>query len=229
MTGGGERIRELQVVLLREGDSPRRIATIRLGKSDASVYIFPHSPTGTYYYGSSQMAERQAKITFSFSDQEIAFEMPHVSIHESGRVHITVNRHRRGVPLSITPLVEGPTGHLATVRADTIADLPTHDADLRMDGQRRDWPVVVPSGIESCRVVLRLRKGSESVRQGTALVSLLSPRLAAPLFLCLEVHEDEPIGLDGGQRGVTVVAGWNPVPTAPASLDEVAFLFLRAQ
>ena len=229
MTSIEQKIREVQVVLLPKGDGPRRIATVRFDRADASIYVFPLSRGSTYYYGSSEMAERQAKASFDFSGQQVAFEMPHLSIHESGHVHITVNRHRRGSPLEITPLFEHPVGHLATVRADTIEDLPLLAEPVRSGGALLDWQVGVSPDCLSCKLVLRLRQAGEVPPQGSASVPLLSRRITRPVFLCLEVREDVPIGLDRSNRGVTVIAGWNPTAQLPASLEAVPFLYLRAE
>jgi hypothetical protein len=222
------RIEEINVILQVDGLGNRKVATIRLGRSDASIYVFPYSNGRTYFYGSSAMAEKQTKSNFGFTDQESTFDKPHLSIHESGAVQVTVNRGTRAGPLQITPLTQAPVGHLATVRVDTIEGLREHNRPLRNEGKKVDWPVVVPADVASCRLVLRLRGDGERAPVGSAYVFLQSPRLAKPLALCLEVVEDSPTG-GAGKDGVTVIAGWNPVLTPPAALPAIDFLYLRAQ
>lgn len=228
VTEQSARIDEISVILQVEGLGNRKVATIRLGRSDASIYVFPYCNGRAYYYGSSAMAEKHTTVSFNFSEQETSFEKPHLSIHESGAVQVTLNRGTRAGPLQITPLTQAPSGHLATVRVDTIEGLREHDGPLRLEGKKVDWPVTVPADVGSCRLVLRLRRDGERAPDGSAFVFLRSPRLEQPLALCLEVWEDSPIG-DGGRGGVTVIAGWNPVPTLPVSLAAVAFLYLRAE
>lgn len=222
------RIDEITVVLQVEGLGNRRVATIRLSRRDASIYIFPYCNNRAYYYGSSAMTEKQTAVSFNYADQETSFDKPHVSIHESGAVQVTLNRSTRVGPLQITPLTQAPCGHVATVRVDAIQGLRKHDTPLRLTGKKLDWPVAVPSDVDSCKLVLFLRRDGERAPNGSAYVFLQSPSLAQPLALGLEVREDSPIG-DGDRYGVTVIAGWNPVPTSPEALDPVEFVYLRAE
>jgi hypothetical protein len=222
------RIEEINVILGVEHLGNRKVATIRLGRSDASIYVFPYSSRRTYYYGSSSMEEKQSTSTFNYSEQETSFEKPHLSIHESGAVQVTLNRGTRVGPVQITPLTQAPRGHLATVRVDRIAGLRAHDGPMRSEGKRTDWLVTVPADVPSCRLVLRLRHDGEQAPNGSAFVFLQSPRLVRPVALCLEVWEDSPIG-EAGREGVTVVAGWDPVPALPPTLEVVDFVYLRAE
>jgi len=224
----GIRVEEITVVLGVEHLGNLKVATIRLGRSDASIYVFPYCRHRTYYYGSSKMHEQQSTATFDYSKQETSFDKPHLSIHESCVVQVTLNRGTRAGPVQITPLTKAPQGHLATVRVDRIAALRPNDGPIRSEGKGIDWPVKVPGGVSSCRLVVRLRHEGEQAPGGSAFVFLRSPRLEQPLALCLEVWEDSPIG-EVGREGVTVIAGWNPTPEPPRSLEAVDFVYLRAE
>jgi hypothetical protein len=227
MAEPGAGIEEINVVLDVENLGRRKIAAIRLGRRDASIYVFPFCGGRRYFYGSSSMAEKQTTATFDVSEQETSFEKPHLSIHESGAVQVTLNRGTRAGPVQITPLSQAPTGHLATVRADTIKGLREHSEPLRTDGKTIDWKVTVPADVRSCKLVLFLRRDGERIPAGSAFVYLRSPILSEPLALCLEVREDEPIG-DGHRDGVTVIAGWDPTPNLPDPPPAIQFVYLRA-
>jgi hypothetical protein len=228
MANHGTNINGVAVILVVEGGRNRKVADIRLSRRDASIYVFPYCTGRSYYFGSSFMPEKQTEASFDFTVQKTSFDKPHLSIHESGAVQVTVNRKSRAGPVQITPLTEAPTGHLATVRVDRILGLREHNNPLRQDGTEIDWPVRVPTDCASCKLILRLRRDGETIPPGTAYVPLRSPCLVKPLFLCFEVKEDVPIGTVGNS-GVTVIAGWNPVPITPASLPPVDFVYLRAE
>ena len=66
----------------------RRVCELSVTNTDASIYIKPSSHQRLYHLGKASVPRGQPSGSFSVLGQLEAKEDPHVSLHESGQVHI---------------------------------------------------------------------------------------------------------------------------------------------
>ena len=63
MSDGNSDIREARV-LIDDAGTLRRLCKLYFTKKDASIYITPYAPSGTFVYGDSSFAENVVQSTF---------------------------------------------------------------------------------------------------------------------------------------------------------------------
>ncbi len=195
---------------------------IAFSQQDASLYIFPYGPIGRYFYGQQRMNENAINHSFSFREQFDSEEIPKLSIHESGRIHIHYNGSQIAGPIYTLPLDRWRGQHLTTITADSFATLADYQRVLRDTGAEIDTVTPCGAGVVSGRMAIYCNGEREEFASNCRVVFRLERvTLGRPLYLGISPIAQDPIGTGG----VTVICGWNPVRERMAEQD---FLFIRA-
>jgi hypothetical protein len=188
------------------------------------MYLIPYASHGEYFYGATEMPADRSPFTFNFRDQVGVRSRPKISIHESGQVHIYADGAPRAGPLQIPPLREYRGEHIATVRYDTIKQLPKNTVTPRITGQRRDIAFGVPGDVLSGSLLI-FANGESNAFQAEHVHFAIQVETGdgkPPMYYGLSGVAEDPLG---GAGGITVLAGFD---TRKAMAGEAtALLFLR--
>ncbi len=191
------------------------------------MYLFPYGTTGHYFYGSQTMAEEEVSHTFNFKEQFQGDKIPKLSIHETGQVHVYIEKQKKAGPLQSIPLRELRGEHIASVSIDAFEKLPEHRQELKITGAKRDVEIPADDEAKSGRVVIFVNAAPAAVfkHRCALIVHIQRPHLETPVHICFVPVGQEALGPEG-EGGVTVLAGWNPRKGAMETQD---FLYVRAQ
>jgi hypothetical protein len=101
-------IRELRVLVQHKG-TMLRLCKLMFTSGDASIYLVPYASAGHYFLGGHEFAEQERQATFDFTKQLSSKlkQLPKLSLHETGQVHVQVGRDRAG-PLRDTTTLRAP-------------------------------------------------------------------------------------------------------------------------
>ena len=221
------RIREVRF-LIRHRGSVRSLFKLGFTARDGSLYMWPYSVSGRFFYGRSGIDAFESSVTLDFTDQFASDtpRIPKVSIHESGQVHVRSETGDLAGPLFIPSLSQLRGQHVATVQCDSFAGRPEYGRRLRSGPPAHDQVLDVEKGTENGRIAIYVN-GHESRFDGRCpiRIRMVRPTLATPLHVGMLPIGQDALGsaLDG--RGVTVLAGWDPTQRSPHSRSH--FLFVR--
>ena len=213
-------------ILVECEQSLRSVCKIFFTANDASVYLVPYAAHGRYFYGGRSLGEQQVEDTFDFTTQLSSGDVPTLSIHQSGQVHVKVGAVRAG-PLHIPQLTKLRGEHVATVCLDVFDGLPEHLGALEAEGSELDHVIPVETGVESGRLAMYVNGIEASFRcpQCRLMIRLVRSSLPQPVYIGLAPKAQLPLG-SGPRRGVTVIAGWDPTLPTGAPQD---YLYLRGE
>ena len=218
-------VRELRI-LVEHRQKLYRLCKLAFAKSDSSIYIFPYAREGKFFYGSRSMPERQFKDTFPFKEQLTSDEVPKISIHESGQVHVISSGVRAG-PLQIPPLSSLRGQHIASVVADQFSVLAEFTGKPRPTGSRIDHVIPAEDTTESGRLAFYLAGDRPAFEAPNCrlVFTLRRITLREPIYLGIKPIAQDPMGAPKG-IGVTAIAGWDLTGEYQEGAD---YLFVRGQ
>ncbi|MEW6716383.1 MAG: hypothetical protein AB1345_02600 [Chloroflexota bacterium] len=218
-------IREVRI-LIQWRNSLRKLCKIAFVSRDASLYLFPYAPQGKYYYGSKTMPAKQVSLSFDFTEDIYQEQTPKLSIHEKGHVHVYVGDEKAG-PLFIPPLATLTGQHIASICPDAFESLPIFTEKLREKGSEIDHVIPAANDATSGRLAIYAnghRPAFEAQDCGL-IFTLRRATIARPLYIGIKPIGQPPIGVDV-QKGVTIIAGWNPLQPTAEGFD---FLYIRGE
>lgn len=203
------------------------LCKIAFTKNDASFYIFPYAKNKNYYYGETNFDKNQRKKTFSTKNKLNASEVPTLSIHESGEVHVYVGKSKTE-NCKIPHLSKLRGEHIATIIADPLKSLREYKKKLKKDGDERDIVFAVDEKfVKSVRMLLYLNgkeaKFDASYTEG--YFTLNRSTLNDNLYMGFTFKIQDSLANDLDSEGVTVIAGWNPFSSINDSQD---FIYITA-
>jgi hypothetical protein len=211
-------------IIFENNNKHYKVCKILITGNDASFYIIPYSNTGKYYAGGRNLSEKEYKDTFNFTESLNFDNVPKISIHQSGQIHIDTQQERIG-PLQIGPLSELRGEHIATITPDEVKAIPQHKKTLKLDGPNRDLVFNIPNRIQNCRVAIYIN-GLISEFPGENM-SLIVPiernTLSYILYLGFKVIAQKNLNTNT-RSGITVICGWNPKLEKDAEQD---YFFVR--
>jgi hypothetical protein len=218
-------LRAMRILIWYEGRLGR-LCKFGFSRNDASLYVVGYGPQGRYHFGQHGFAEHERSTTFDASeDGESAEQPPHLSIHESGRVHIRSSSGQAG-PLQVPPLSKWTGEHIATVNAVSFSGLAAHDREPKQTGAEQDlvFAMATPTQV-SGRLALYINASKpEFAMECKMHFTLWRPTLETPLYVGIAPLNNDRLG---AEPGVTVIGGWDPttaLTTTPAS-----FLYVNAK
>ena len=188
-----------------------------------------YASAGHYFLGGHEFAEQERQMTFDFTKQLSSKlkQLPKLSLHETGQVHVQVGRDRAG-PLRIPPLSELRGQHVASISADKFETLAPFEGTPRSSGAEQDFVFVVEAGLDSGRIALYVNGEEPSFADDCPVrITLTRPTLASPLHLGLRPWGQLPLGEIADKGGVTVTSGWNPLTALGES--SMQFLYIRGE
>lgn len=220
-----EGIREFRILLNFE-ESIRKICKIAISHKDISIFLIPYGKSGIYYYGEGLISQGNTETTFHYDTQFKTSDIPKLSIHQTGQVHIYSKGTSKAGPLKTLPLAEFRGEHLATIIVDNFYNLPTYSKNIKTEGAGRDIVIRTEKGVLSSRIIVYLN--SVNNRFSTHCWATLCVRREInlnPSFFCFHLQAQKPLN-EKGKGGVIVIGGWNP----RLSLDNDApFLYIITQ
>jgi len=218
-------LRELRVLFEHNGKVLRATKFV-FTRKDANIYIFIYGSQGDYYYGSSALPENEKKHTFNYKTQFNSPEIPKISIHEGGQVHIKDNKTNLAGPLQTLPLPDFRGQHLASVSIDNFDGLPEHLDPPKSTGPERDLILDTENQGQSARIVLYANAKSAAFPVRCLFTfTLRRQHLPNPVFIGVSLHGQSAMSFSGRQ-GAVAIAGWDPQKT---DSEHQEFLFLRAE
>jgi len=218
-----QNLRELRLLVDLGGDL-RRIAKIAVSNTDASLYLFPYAPNGRYYFGGRRMNEVEFKDQVRFKDDLSSDDVPKLSIHETGQVHVQARGIRAG-PNTISPLSEWKGQHIASVSVDSFSALSEFSGAVSSTGPNVDHVIPVDENIQSGRLVFYLSGDRPAFEEPNCrlVITLKRPTLANPIYVGIQMKAQAPLS-EPHLGGVTVLSGWDAYPKPGEGMD---YLYIR--
>lgn len=215
--------RELRL-LVDLGNDLRKIAKVAFSKSDASLYLFPYAPNGKYFFGGRHMEEVEFEDKIRFADDLYSENVPKLSIHETGEVHIKAKGAKAG-PVSISPLAKWRGQHIATIGADNFQGLSPFTGSPSSRGPEIDHVIPVDEIVENGRFVFYLAGDRPAFEEPNCrlFVTLKRPNLPNPIYLGIQPKGQPPLS-GPALSGVTAIAGWDAYPQEGQG---VSYLYIR--
>lgn len=211
-------------VFVEHAGQLRRACDVTVTNTDASIYITPSSRQRRYNFGRASVPPGSEGTTFSVLGQLEASEDPHVSLHQSGQVHIRTKGGPKAGPLNIPPLKDLRGGHVATVTCDTFEGFPIYNGKREDLNLGRDCIVYVEDGVPSGRIAFYINGESPDFaappeRIGYT-IQVTNGTLARPLFVGIAPWGQAPLGDATTRETVVAIAGFLP----NGSGDDLLFL-----
>ena len=187
----------------------RRVGKLTFG-DDASFYLVPGVASPPYYFGIERMpVEPGARHTFPIDAQHRTQQLPKLSVHESGEVHV---RNPDDVSMTSAIYLAKPLRmlrgeHVATISIDRIDALPVYRGKPNGGGRNPDRILQAHAGTEAMNIIVYVNGLERSFACGPRpeilWVGVQRPTLNQPLFVGMLAVRSEP--LEGS--GMTVLAG----------------------
>jgi hypothetical protein len=214
----------------RYDDALWKVATIGWSKVDASLYLRAFGPEGRFFFGQHSIPAGQREVTAPFDTQRSSTAVPHLSLHESGQVHIKKGNQMVAGPMFIPHLSDLRGQHVATIQIVRFDRLAPSDETPRTSGDRRDIVIPAEPGVESGRHPVYVNGQAESFASGrfpAIRFTLRRETLAQPLYVGFGVYAQKRIDEDDRGSGVILIAGWDP---AVVDIDQPGdYLFVVAK
>lgn len=219
---GRDNLRSLRI-LVANGGQLSALCKFGFSVRDGSFYVIPYGPSGRYHFGRYGFANSERTVTFDAAVAGEATEMPpHLSIHQSGQVHIRSQLGMAG-PLRVPPLSDWTGEHIASVSPVRFDALAPFTREPKYSGRDRDFVFAV-SAEGSGRLAV-YANGHEPSFASTVSVhfTLVRPTLDKPLYIGVAAATNAPLGTD---PGVAVIGGWDPKTALKSGAD--SFLYVNA-
>lgn len=136
------------VLYLRWRDHERTLCTVSCAEDEATLSLVPYAPDRTFFIGTKTFPTGEASVNIEISDHTPTIKKPHLTIHQSGDVHIHDNRGTRAGPIHIGRLSSLEGQHIASLEPDSIPELLDGQPSHRHGVKAREWPFVVPEEFE---------------------------------------------------------------------------------
>lgn len=218
-------IREVRF-LIRTNNALRKMCKLAFSDKDASLYLFPYSKSGNYYYGSKSNSKNEIEYKFDFTEDIFEEKTPKLSIHEKGQVHVQVNKNRAG-PLFIPHLSTLRGEHIASVTPDSFEGLPIHTDKIRNTGSEIDHIIEAPANLKNGRFLI-YANGFEPRFQSVQhnfVITLERPSIPRPLYFGILTRGQAILG-EPTSKGVNIISGWDPTKSQENGFD---FLYIRGE
>lgn len=210
-------------ILLSSEVGIKKICKLIFTESDTSLYLIPYSPLNKFYYGKVKFSENQLENTFDYTTQKFTEDIPKLSIHQTGQVHIKGSDGTVG-PIYISPFVDIECKHIATVVAEKFSVLPNLEGKIRNKSKYKDILLKVDELDKGGRIVIYLN-AQESIFPVDCNLNfeLKRPTLNKPLYFGVVAFLQDALGNDD-KSGMMIISGWDPQKEVT---DEQEFLFIK--
>jgi hypothetical protein len=211
--------RGVRVFIEHEGEL-RRACSLSVTNRDASVYLQPASKHHRYRYGVASIPPGKNEATFSVDGQLTAEDDPHVSLHQSGQVHIRTRGGPKAGPLHIPPLASLRGGHVASITSN-FAGFPLYAGQRENLHPDYDRLVSVDDGVKSGTLAIYVNGSSPDFAIASQRIAFTltvgHATLARPLHIAVAPLAQAPLGT---VDAVAAIAGFQP----DGSDDDFLFL-----
>ncbi len=174
--------------------------------SDGSIHVFPYSPNNRYFCGSRGLEARELQMTFPFDVDPQVEEVPKVSFHRSGLIHVKrgADEYLAG-PVRVPGFDDYRGEHIATVGVDHFGSLPEFEGRPRSTGSRIDHVLRIRPGVWAGRVPVYLN-GIEPKFPKADINIRWHVQGETERYVGLAVLANDPLS----ESGSYVIAGWPP-------------------
>ena len=205
----------------------RALCSIVFG-SDASIYLIPHGTTGRYWFGDNKLEFGNASLSFDFTKQCVSPDVPKISIHPSGQVHVksTGNALISSKVLHIPALRQFRGEHIASLAVDKIAGLPICTQKFVDKRHERVLRVEFDSQILSTRLCFYANASEPLFAHSGCIAIQVGAQGKRGLYFGTVAKSQELLGESERRGGSTVICGWNPMKESTAEQD---FFYLRTE
>lgn len=201
-------------IFIEKESSLFKLCQLFFRQNDASIYIVPYAKNGKFFMGVNSFEGQEIQKNFDLGKHPSVNETPHLSIHETGQIHIRSTEGSIAGQLMIKNLSQLRGEHVASITPDSFEALPIQKKPIT--GGKKILNIVVSvSPNESSRKVLLCVNGLEPKFNiedvfGKWTIKLQRPTLASPLYIGIFTIPQDPLGSENILKGVTIIGGWNP-------------------
>lgn len=198
-------------VLIGHGSHLLRMCRFGFNTGDASLYLIPLGVAAQYFFGQHVIPAGEDGVTAPFDDQERSDRPPHLSIHQSGEVHVRSGYTEAG-PIFLPPITDLRGQHVATVTCNRFAGLPVYARTPSTSGPVQDVVLPTEPGVESGRLAVyaNAERPVFPVSQSIT-VTLERPNLRRPFYVGIKPFAQTALGGASEDPSVIVIAGWDPL------------------
>lgn len=219
-------LREIRLILDHR-NSLRKLAKFVFGTTDHSFYIVPYSTQRRYSYGVSVLPAYSQEANVNLREGISVEAEPHLSFHESGQMHVTVQGKARAGPILIPSLTHGSGHHIATIVPDSFTVLPEIEgSDIRTGRRKFDLIIDVDAESDNGRIIIYLDSWPTDLPESELIiVERNRPGQSFALRLGLRCQAQNTIG-EPVSKGITVIGGWDPL--IPDN-EDISFLWIHGE
>lgn len=200
----------VRIFIEQRGDL-RHVCVLSVTNRDASIYLQPTAKWGEYHYGATSFPPGQESHTFSFREQLRAQNKPHLSLHQSGQVHIRTRGGPKAGPLFIPPLGDLRGGHVATITFDTFRALQAYRGERGDMHPDLDRILYVEDGVDSGRVAIYINGATPEFvvaeERIAFTLTISNAKLVRPLHVAVAPWGQVPLS---AEEGILAIAGFQP-------------------
>lgn len=173
------------------------------------------------------MKENQFKQTFTFTEDYEAQNIPKLSIHQSGQVHVYYKNSKKAGPIFSLPLKKWRGQHLATVVTDSFKTLTNYKKKIKKNPPNIDHVIPCEGKVENGRIIVYCNGKEPSFDyKCNIVVKVKRKQLKRPIYFGFTFMSQESLNEGENEGGVTVISGWNPKNEPNGAQD---YLYIRAQ
>ena len=170
------------------------------------------------------MPEKKFEEKIHFLEDLSSPDIPKISIHESGQVHLVAGQDQIG-PLQIPHLSDLRGQHIATIVVDDFSNLSKLTTLPKLHGKDIDHIIPIPEEVKGGRLVFYIAgdKPAFEAQDFPMVVSMARKTLSNPLYIGIKTISQGLMG-EPEARGIMVIAGWDPTGTYQQGAD---FIYIR--
>jgi hypothetical protein len=217
----GSRGSQLQTRCLIKNDLGLwQFCTIVFSPSDNSIYLLPFGSSRRYFYGRRQVSEGVMDFSINYQSQEYTEEIPKISLHGSGQVHI---KSTRGEANIVGPLFIPELATLNDCCVATLAICNVNNLKEVSEASSEDLVIGMTRPVLSATFAFRLKQSATPFERKflhrLGLPSRVArARLADNLYLGVEMVADYPPP-SSGSHSTMLIVGFDPRKTPAAKQD----------
>lgn len=207
-------------ILVEDRGSLYHFCRFAWSDSDASLYLFPPEEMDTYFVGTVTLPAGEHEAPYPL-DTPVPTE-PHLSVHQSGQVHVKVGRKIAAGPIHLKPIAALRGHHVALIHCVRFDRLPRLTGRLREEGGPSSDSVFPTDGMAETGIIRVFVNGEEPVflDRPRVIITFERDALPTPLYVGLAPIPFRLVD-DDGSSGVFISAGWDPTGSPDGDITQI--------
>ncbi|TKJ38451.1 hypothetical protein CEE37_13110 [candidate division LCP-89 bacterium B3_LCP] len=221
--------RTIRIYFFRNGSSELlKVATLNFKKNDSSLYIIPYARNNSYRIGQKSFAQHDIEATLKFNENETSENIPHLSIHNSGQVHVRIPQLNQIIgPCKIPSFSRLNGEHVASITCDSFDALQIEEENKKHKNSQR-IAIKIGDNEESRRVLICINGNEERFVVEDCYsyfhVKHKPEGLKNPVWVGIFSIPQDRLNAPDVEPGVTIISGWDPTDR---SVKQEDFLYIR--